>query len=131
VQSKTEVKNLQELADETLATNKYYMNFDFYFKRTSFRTMTLYYKTAFKPYFEKWKAEKRKVPISVCLAEFSLDHFRGLFDILNDTLKEEFLELLKLLVFSHRHNKNDAYLQNPVVDFTIVREPMYKYSRNA
>ena len=37
------------------AQQKYYMNFDFYFKRTSFRTMTLYFKTAFKPFFEKWK----------------------------------------------------------------------------
>lgn len=54
-----------------------------------------------------------------------------MFDVINDTLKEEFVELLKLLVFSHRHNKNDAHLQNPVVDFTIVREPMYKYSRSA
>lgn len=65
--SKMEMKNLAELAQKNQATNKYYMNFDFYFKRTSFRTMTLYFKTAFKPYFEKWKAEKRKVPISACL----------------------------------------------------------------
>ena len=34
---------------------KYYQNFDFYFKRTSFRTMTLYFKTAYKPFFEDWK----------------------------------------------------------------------------
>lgn len=27
--------------------------FDFFFKRTCFRTMTLYYKTMFKPYFQK------------------------------------------------------------------------------
>jgi len=39
---------------------KYYMNFDFYFKRTSFRTMTLFFKTAFKSYFEKWKTDKKK-----------------------------------------------------------------------
>lgn len=59
--SKSEVKNLAELAKE--ATNKYYMNFDFYFKRTSFRTMTLYFKTAFKPYFERWKTDRKKSSI--------------------------------------------------------------------
>jgi hypothetical protein len=52
-------------------------------------------------------------------------------DSLTDTLRIEFLELLKLLVFSHRHNKNDPFLQNPLVDFAVVREPMYKYSRTA
>lgn len=43
----------------------------------------------------------------------------------------EYLELLKLIVFSHRHNKNDAYLDNLIVDFQVVREPMYKYSKLA
>ena len=33
----------------------YYQNFDFFFKRTGFRTMSLFYKLAFKPYFDKWK----------------------------------------------------------------------------
>lgn len=129
VASKSEVKNLAELAKE--ATSKYYMNFDFYFKRTSFRTMTLYFKTAFKPYFERWKTERKKTPITQCLADFSMDYFEGLFDLMSETLRKEFVELLKLLVFSHRHNKNDVYLQNPLVDFALVREPMYKYSRTA
>jgi len=31
---------------------KYYQNFDFYFKRTSFRQMTLYFKTQYKPFYE-------------------------------------------------------------------------------
>ena len=42
-----------------------------------------------------------------------------------------FIELIKLLVFSNRHNKNDDYLKDPLIDFTTVREPMYKYSRQA
>jgi len=33
---------------------KYYQNFDFYFKRTSFRQMTLYFKTQYKPFYEQW-----------------------------------------------------------------------------
>lgn len=93
--------------------------------------MTLYFKTIFKPYFERWKSERKKLSIAQCLADFTVKHFHGLFESLSDAQRQEFIELLKLLVFSHRHNKNDAFLQNPVVDFAIVREPMYKYSRTA
>jgi hypothetical protein len=80
VPGKSELKKIAELVKNACSTNKYYMNFDFYFKRTSFRTMTLYFKTAFKPYFERWKADRKKVSIAQYLAEFSLEHFHGLFD---------------------------------------------------
>lgn len=36
-----------------------------------------------------------------------------------------------MLMFCHRHQKNDSYLANTPVDFAVVREPMYKYSRVA
>lgn len=111
---------------------KYYMNFDFYFKRTSFRTMTLYFKTAFKPFFEKWKGQKKNREIKGPLLEFTKEHFPGLIESMPPGQAQfEFLELFKLLVFSHRHNKNDPYLQDPLVSFAVVREPMYKYSKQA
>lgn len=91
---------------------KYYKNFDFYFKRTSFRTMTLFFKVSFKPYFEKWKQQKRDRSIQDFLREYANLSFPGLLNDLNAATQVEFLELLKLLVFSHRHNKNDAFLQN-------------------
>lgn len=54
-------KNLSDseikmISTEDKTRSKYYMNFDFYFKRTSFRTMTVFFKNAYKPFFEKWKA---------------------------------------------------------------------------
>lgn len=111
---------------------KYYMNFDFYFKRTSFRTMTLYFKTAFKPFFEKWKGYKKNRDIKGPLIEFTKEHFPGLIESMpSGAAQAEFIELFKLLVFSHRHNKNDPYLQDPLVSFSVVREPMYKYSKQA
>ena len=121
-------------ATETQADSqqKYYMNFDFYFKRTSFRTMTLYFKTAFKPFFEKCKGQKKNREIKGPLLEFTKEHFPGLIENLPPGQAQfEFLELFKLLVFSHRHNKNDSYLQDPIVSFAVVREPMYKYSKQA
>lgn len=52
--------------------DKYYMNFDFYFKRTCFRTMTLFFKTAFKPYFDSWKTKaKRALPINDLLLAYT------------------------------------------------------------
>ena len=41
----------------------------------------------------------------------------------------EFIELVKMLVLAHRHNKNDDFLRDPLVDFATVRDPMYKYSK--
>lgn len=38
---------------------------------------------------------------------------------------------MKLLVFSHRHNKNDPYLKDTIESFDLVRDTMYKYSKQA
>jgi len=65
------------------------------------------------------------------LVDFSNAEFPDLLASLSEKAKFEFIELIKLLVFSHRHNKNDEYLKDPLIDFSIIREPMYKYSRHA
>jgi len=94
--------------------------------------MTLYFKTAFKPFFEKWKGQKKNREIKGPLIEFMREHFPGLIESLPPGQAQfEFIELFKLLVFSHRHNKNDSYLQDPMISFAVVREPMYKYSKQA
>ena len=93
--------------------------------------MTLYYKTAYKPFFEQWKAQKKSLSVVPSLVAFANAEFPSLLPALSEKAKYEFIELLKLLVFSHRHNKNDEYLRDPIIDFTIIREPMYKYSRHA
>ena len=132
VDVKAQAKAVTDIEVADSQQQKYYMNFDFYFKRTSFRTMTLYFKTAFKPFFEKWKGQKKNREIKGPLLEFTKEHFPGLIESLPPGQAQfEFLELFKLLVFSHRHNKNDSYLQDPLVSFAVVREPMYKYSKQA
>ena len=108
------------------------MNFDFYFKRTSFRTMTLFFKNAYKPFFEQWKAKKRtNKEVEHSLIEFTRQTFSGLMETLTPKAQFEFIDLVKLLVFSHRHNKNDPYLKDSLIDFDVVRDPMYKYSKNS
>lgn len=111
----------------------YYQNFDFFFKRSCFRTMALYYKLAYKPFFDKWKAGKNKSSVfEESLIAFVQLEFPGLLDKLGeDSARFEFIELVKLLVLAHRHNKNDEFLRDPLVDFATVREPLYKYSKQA
>ena len=41
--------------------DKYYKKFDFFYRRTSFRTMTEFYKSGFKPMLEKWREFDKKV----------------------------------------------------------------------
>lgn len=128
--------NLAKPADRTSRRPKkgdrnYYQNFDFFFKRTCFRTMTLFFKMAYKPYFDQWKSNKKKFTMLESLIRFTKKQFPGLLDPLSEKARFEFIELLKLLVLSHRHNKNDDFLADPLIDFKIVREPMYKFSKQA
>merc|ERR1712166_1493978 len=99
---------------------KYYTNFDFFYKRTCFRSMALFYKTQFKPFQDKWLT-KRKGNFSVmpALEEFAASYLPVYEEIRDDEAKNKFLEYLKLLVFSHRHNKNDAYLKDTIEALTL------------
>ena len=36
------------------SSSKYYTNFDFFYKRTCFRIMTLFFKLKFKPFLDSW-----------------------------------------------------------------------------
>ena len=69
-------------ATETQADSqqKYYMNFDFYFKRTSFRTMTLYFKTVFKPFLEKYNQNKKNLTVPGVILDFVKEQFPGLIE---------------------------------------------------
>lgn len=93
--------------------------------------MTLYFKLAYKPFFDKWKSNKKKSTIVDSLIAFVNQEFPGLIDKMSQKARFEFIELVKLLVLSHRHNKNDDFLKDPLVDFAIVRDTMYKYSKQA
>ena len=93
--------------------------------------MTLYFKTKYKPFYEQWKSSKKQVSVLASLKEFINSEFKGLLASMKAEAAFEFTELMKLLVFAHRHNKNDEFLKDRLIDFDIVREPMYKYSRNA
>jgi hypothetical protein len=107
------------------------LQMEFFYKRTSFRTMALYYKQAFKPYYENFKAQNQRSMLEY-LALFSHDHMPGLMESL-DTNRQivEYLEVLKLVVFCHRYNKPDEFLALQAIPFCLIRDPMYRYSNKA
>ena len=93
--------------------------------------MSLFFKLDFKPFFDKWKNQKKSPkPVNFLIIEYIQYAFPGLFEAISGEEQTTFVELLKLIVFSHRHNKNDPYLKNHVADWGIVRDPMYRYSKN-
>lgn len=93
--------------------------------------MTLFFKLAYKPFFDKWKSNKKKSSIVDSLVAFVNQEFPDLIGKMSQKARFEFIELVKLLVLSHRHNKNDDFLKDPLVDFATVRDTMYKYSKQA
>jgi|LauGreDrversion4_2_1035121.scaffolds.fasta_scaffold265622_1 hypothetical protein len=109
------------------------MHFDFYFKRTLFRTMTLFYKQAFRGYFEMFRTQKEtNFPIEKYLAEWVQETQPGLLESMRSNAEIiEYIQLLKLVVFAHRYNKDDEFMANPIINFDVIRDPMYRFSRSA
>ena len=54
-----------------------------------------------------------------------------LLHISDEESKAEFFELLKLLVLAHRHNRSEEFFSGPPSAFDVVRNTMYKYSKQA
>lgn len=46
---------------ELLNQEKYYKKFDFFYRRTAFRTMTEYYKGLFKPNLDRFREVEKKL----------------------------------------------------------------------
>lgn len=46
-------------------------------------------------------------------------------------MSTRYLDMLKMLLFCHRHTKTDAFLLNSPVTYEIVRDPMYLYSQRS
>lgn len=48
------------LGEQSEMNEKYYKKFDFFYRRTAFRSMTEFYKGLFKPDLDKWREGERK-----------------------------------------------------------------------
>jgi hypothetical protein len=50
--------------------DKHYKKFDFFYRRTAFRSMTEFYKGLFKPILDKWREGERKSTKNFVLSYF-------------------------------------------------------------
>jgi hypothetical protein len=48
-----------------LGNEKYYKKFDFFYRRTAFRTMTEYYKGLFRPNLDRWRELDKKLGMAI------------------------------------------------------------------
>ena len=62
---------------------------------------------------------------------FSLKYFEYILSKLSPIEQQEFITMLTVVVHSHRHNKNDEFIAETKIDFSIVRDTMYKYSKKS
>lgn len=65
------------------------------------------------------------------LQSFAMKHFSGLLAQMNPEFQSQFITMLMVVVHSHRHNKDEAFLAEFDLDFSIVRDTMYKYSKKS
>ena len=92
--------------------------------------MNDYYKQGCIPFLDKWYSKKTHTVLE-SLFEYIKHEFPGLIDKLSQPAFSEFVELVKLLVFQVRHNANDDHLKDPLVPFSVIRDPMFNYSKQS
>ena len=71
------------------------------------------------------------------MRDYSSDLQPGLLqklDSVDKSASETYLNKLKMLVFSHRHDRVkdgiEDYIKNSPVDWSVVRDPCYRYSNH-
>ena len=114
--------------------------FSFFFKRTCFRLMVDYYRQTFYAFV---KTKKVHSHLKTYITNFTMGLFGHVIDSLPDlVMKKDFSSYLTMIVHAHRHN-NASLLNMSVsstnsedqsfsdLDFSVIRDTMYKYSQKA
>jgi hypothetical protein len=66
--------------------------------------MTLYFKISFKPYFDLCRSKRKKQPISDFILKYVTECQPGLLNLFaNEEQRQTYIEMLKMLMFCHRH----------------------------
>ena len=134
--TKTEInQKVSQDSSEELSSDKYYKKFDFFYKRTCFRLMAEFYKQTFQPYQRLWIDQRRKTDLNQLINEYAEANFGRIIIHMKDWQRTEFTGMLSLVVLSHRHNKEESIHRSQSkkgdLDFSLVRDTMYKYSKKA
>jgi len=93
--------------------------------------MAEFYKHLFQPFQKIWIEQKKKSAMINLIQSFAIKHFDGVLKKMSNQFQQEFITMLMVVVHSHRHNKEDAFISEVTIDFSLVRDTMYKYSKKA
>ena len=97
--------------------------------------MAEYYKQTFHPYQRLWIDQRRKTDLNELINDYAEANFAKVLSHMKDWQRAEFTSMLSLVVLSHRHNKEESIHKQQTkkgeLDFSLVRDTMYKYSKKA
>ena len=98
--------------------------------------MAEFYKQTFQPYQRLWIDQRRKTDLNQLINDYADANFGRILVHMKDWQRAEFTGMLSLVVLSHRHNKEEsinkgACAKKGELDFSLVRDTMYKYSKKA
>ena len=113
-------------------SDKYYKKFDFFYKRTCFRLMAEFYKLTFQPFQKQWVEQRRRTDLNDLVKQYAAANFGKIINSMKESQRCDFTAMLSLVVLSHRHNKEESITKKKdkyELDFSIVRDTMYKYSK--
>lgn len=103
---------------------------DFFYKRSLFRSMAIFFKQEFKPYFKAFQEQTAR-PLQAYLIQFTETTMPNLLDSMSKVEAQEYLRIFEQVVFCHRYNRQDPYMFPPLLSYDVIRDPMYKYSKQA
>jgi len=138
-------------------SEKYYKQFDFFFNRSCFRIMTEFYKVKFNKFYKDQMTllkrdqsgaykQKQKQGGLTGTGKEEMDALILMFlkqtfgdDVVRPEGKDrnQMVNSMIMIVFSHRYSKGDRFIveaekhADSLVDFSLVRDVMYKYSKKA
>lgn len=90
-----------------------------------------FYKLLFQPFQKQWIEEKKAVDMDLIVAQFTKQYFSKISQKIGQKDQLKLKSYLTVLVHSHRHNKNEEFLNDENLDFGTIRDVMYKYSKKA
>jgi len=116
-----------------------YKHFAFFYRRTCLRKLNEFMREACKEKQDFWVNQKiaqmHDEPIMFLINDLVNTLFPGLLKSMNKDSIDEFLEYFKLYIFASKTRKECNFLvleERPDNStFDLVRNPMYKYSKNS
>jgi hypothetical protein len=142
-------KRVQQTQCKIKCSKKSTKQFDFFYHRSCFRTMDEFYKSKYHEFYSSFVSKSipdldkkqgtgsiTKLQMNKILEHFINELFGG--QILNSLTKDQRLKVVQSMlafVYAHRHNKDDVFIleskKDKYIDFSIVRDVMYCYSKKA